>query len=131
MILLTPIVSWWKTKWNKHQTNKKLALHLRLKTYQILTNDDPMLILSLSYFITTVVLGIYNFAWAPFIADQPKIAKKINGSIVTLAMFFSSLKKIFIFKAFVMITFQWPLNFVKPVFGTIEWLNSQYMFKGR
>ena len=28
------------------------------------------------------------------------------------------------FKAFVMITIQWSLNFVKPVFGTIECLNA-------
>ena len=32
----------------------KLALNSQLKTYQILINDDQMLILCLSYFITTV-----------------------------------------------------------------------------
>jgi hypothetical protein len=31
-----------------------LALNSQLRTYQILTNDDQMLILCLSYFITTV-----------------------------------------------------------------------------
>ena len=125
------LISSWRTKWYKHHDNKKSTKADLLDFH----SDDQMLILSLSYFITTVVLGIYNFAWAPFIADQPKIAKKINGSIVTLAMFFSSLKKLFMFKAFVMITFHWPLNFVKPVFGTIECLNallhSIYLRTGR
>ena len=54
MISLTPIVSRLKTKWNKLQTNKKLALNSQLQTYKILKNDDRMLILCLSYFITTV-----------------------------------------------------------------------------
>ena len=38
----------------KHQRNKKLALNSELQTYQILTNDDQMLNLCLSYFIATV-----------------------------------------------------------------------------
>ena len=40
--------------WYKHQKSKKLALNSSLQTYQILTNDDEMLILRLSYFSTTV-----------------------------------------------------------------------------
>ena len=36
----------------KHQNNEKLALYSQLQTYQILTNDDQMLILCPSYFIT-------------------------------------------------------------------------------
>jgi hypothetical protein len=35
----------------------KLALNSQLQTYQIVTNDDQMLILCLSYFITTVPLN--------------------------------------------------------------------------
>ena len=54
MIYLTTIISRKKPKWYQHQENKKLALDLQLQTYQILTIDDQMLILSLSYFITTV-----------------------------------------------------------------------------
>ena len=38
----------------KQQNNKKLTLNSQLQTYQILTNNDQMLILCLSYFITTV-----------------------------------------------------------------------------
>ena len=38
---------------NTHK-NKKLALNSRLQPYQILKNDDQMLILCLSYFFTTV-----------------------------------------------------------------------------
>ena len=41
--------------WYKHtQKKKKLTLNSQLQTYQILTNDDQMFILCLSYFITTV-----------------------------------------------------------------------------
>ena len=40
---------------DKHQKSKKLALDSSLQTYQILTNDDEMLILCLSYFSTTVI----------------------------------------------------------------------------
>ena len=54
MIQITPIISRSKTKWYKHQKNQKLTLNSQLQTYQILTNDDQMLILCLSYFITTV-----------------------------------------------------------------------------
>ena len=35
--------------------NKKLTLDSHLQTYQILSSDDQMLILSLSYFISTVL----------------------------------------------------------------------------
>ena len=60
MIWLTPIVSRLKTKWYKLQTNKKLTLNSQLQTYQILTNNDQMLILGLSYFITSVP-GSYDY----------------------------------------------------------------------
>jgi hypothetical protein len=33
----------------------KLVLNSKLQTYQILTNDDQMLNMCLSYFITTVI----------------------------------------------------------------------------
>ena len=51
---LTPIVSRPKNQKTKKPKNKKLALDSRLEAYQILTNDDQMLIFCLSYFITTV-----------------------------------------------------------------------------
>ena len=51
MIWLSPIVSKSKSKGYKPQ---KIALNSQLQPYQILTNDDQMLILCLSYFITTV-----------------------------------------------------------------------------
>ena len=56
MIYLTPIVSRVKSKsYNKLKKKKeKLDLNLQLQTYNILTNNDQMLILLLSYFITTV-----------------------------------------------------------------------------
>ena len=40
--------------WYKPKEVKKLALNSQLLTVQILTNDVHVLILSLSYFITTV-----------------------------------------------------------------------------
>ena len=43
-----------KSKPYKHQKVKKFALNLQLQTIQILTNDVQMLILCISYFITTV-----------------------------------------------------------------------------
>ena len=49
---LTPTVSRSKIQWYKLQKNKQLSLDSRLETYQILTNDDQMVILCLSYFIT-------------------------------------------------------------------------------
>ena len=54
MIWLSPIVSKSKSKGYKWQKMKKFALNSQLQPYQILTNDDQMLILCLSYFITTV-----------------------------------------------------------------------------
>ena len=48
MIKLSTIGSRSKTK------KEKLTLNSQLETYQILTNDDKMLILCLSYFITTL-----------------------------------------------------------------------------
>ena len=55
MIQLTPIVSRSKTKWYKQPKNNKLALNSQLHTYQILTNDDQMLNVCLSHYITTVM----------------------------------------------------------------------------
>ena len=43
--------------WYKHQKSKKLALNSSLQTYQILTNDDQILILHLSYFSITVFVS--------------------------------------------------------------------------
>ena len=54
MIYLTPKVFFLKTKRYKYHKNKKFTLNSQLQTYQILTNDDQMLILCLSYVITTV-----------------------------------------------------------------------------
>ena len=51
---LIPIVSRSKSNWYKHQKIKTFALNLQLQTIQIFTNDVDMLIMSLSYFITTV-----------------------------------------------------------------------------
>ena len=49
-----------KAKQYKHQKDKKLPFNSRLQTYQILTDDDQMLILCLSYSITTVIFS-YSF----------------------------------------------------------------------
>ena len=43
-----------KGKWYKHLKIENLILNPQLQTYQILTNGNQMLILCLSYFITTV-----------------------------------------------------------------------------
>ena len=51
MIQLTPKA---KSKWYKPKKVKKLALNAQLLIVQILTNDVQVLILCLSYFITTV-----------------------------------------------------------------------------
>ena len=48
MIQLTP------SNIGKHPKIQKLAVSSQLQTYQILKNDDQMLILCLSYFITTL-----------------------------------------------------------------------------
>ena len=55
MIQLTPIVSRAKSIWGNPKKGKKLALNSYLLTVQILTNDVQVLILCLSYFITTVM----------------------------------------------------------------------------
>ena len=54
MIILTAIVPRAKSKWYEPKKVKKLAINSQLLTVQILTNDVQVLILSLSYFITTV-----------------------------------------------------------------------------
>ena len=46
-----------KVELNKH---KQIALNSHLETYQILTNDDQMLIFCLSYFITTLEIILLN-----------------------------------------------------------------------
>ena len=43
-----------KSKWYKHHKIKKFPLNLQLQKIQILTNNVEMLLLCLSYFITTV-----------------------------------------------------------------------------
>ena len=53
-IQISPIVSRAKRKWYKPKKVKKMALNSQLLTVQILTNDVQVLILCLSYFITTV-----------------------------------------------------------------------------
>ena len=58
MILLTPIVSRYKTKPYKRPKNKKLALNLGIETYQILTNDDEVCIPSLSSILIAVLKQI-------------------------------------------------------------------------
>ena len=60
MIQLTPIVSRGKSNWYKSKKFKKLALDSQLLTIQILTNDGQVLILCLSYFITTVNISKLN-----------------------------------------------------------------------
>ena len=45
-----------KGKRYKYQTNNKIALNLQQQTIQILTNDVQMIIVCLSYFITTLYL---------------------------------------------------------------------------
>ena len=44
----------YKQQWYKLQNNEKFALNSQLQTNQVLTNDDQMAILCLSYFLTTV-----------------------------------------------------------------------------
>ena len=51
-----PFVLFVSNKSLKLQTDKKWALNSQLQTYQILTNDDQMLNLYLSYFIATVYI---------------------------------------------------------------------------
>ena len=61
----------------KHQKSKKLALNLQLQTYQILTNDDQMLILCLSYFIATV----QDLFWGEISAFSSVIIFAVSPSI--------------------------------------------------
>ena len=58
-----PIVSRSKSESYKSQKVEKNALNWQLKTVQILTNDVQILILCLSYFITTVVSDCLSFAY--------------------------------------------------------------------
>ena len=62
MIQQAPIVSKAKRKWYKPKKVKQLALNSQLLTVQTLTNDVQVIILCLSYFITTVKIHI-NFWW--------------------------------------------------------------------
>ena len=50
-----------KSKWYKPKKVKKLALNSQLLTVQILTNDVEVLILCLSYIVTTVTIDLFNF----------------------------------------------------------------------
>ena len=61
MISLTPIVSRAKSKRYKPKKVEKLALNSQLLTVQILTKDVQVLILCLSYFITTVSKNKFSF----------------------------------------------------------------------
>ena len=54
LAIKSPIVSKSKSKGYNPQKMKKFALNSQLQPYQMLTNDDQMLILCLYYFITTV-----------------------------------------------------------------------------
>ena len=54
MIQLTPVVSRAKNKWYEPKKVKKMALSSQLQTVQNLANDAQVLILWLSYFISTV-----------------------------------------------------------------------------
>ena len=63
MIKLTPIVSKAKNKWYKPKKVKKLVLNSKLLTVQILTNDVQVVILYLSYFITTVLDIFYDYVY--------------------------------------------------------------------
>ena len=62
MIWSTPIVSTAKNKWYKLKKVKKLALNLQLLNVQILKKDVRVLILCLSYFITTVLRQLICFS---------------------------------------------------------------------
>ena len=66
MIWLTAIVSRSKSKWYNHQ--KRLTFNSELQTYQIqiLANDDQMLILCHSYFITTASRNSRNMYFLNF-----------------------------------------------------------------
>ena len=50
-----------KSKWYKPKKVTKLALNSQLLTVQILTNDVQVLILCLSYFITTVKAELRHY----------------------------------------------------------------------
>ena len=65
MIKLTPIVSKAKSIWYKPKKGKKLALNSQLLTVQILTND--VLILCLSYSITTVLSNLYTVGRSSYV----------------------------------------------------------------
>ena len=60
MVLVSLILFRSKSKWYKHQKNKKFALNLQRQIIQILTNDGQMLILCLSQFITTVLVNHFG-----------------------------------------------------------------------
>ena len=97
MLYLTTIVSRAKNKWHKAKKVKKLALNSQLLTVQILTNDAQVLILSLSYFITTVctdrIISISNTISScsllhagyikPLVKQQNSDCKKIENNFRT------------------------------------------------
>ena len=49
-----------KSKWYKPKKVKKMAIDSQLLTVQILTNDVQVLILCISYFVTTVSTIYYT-----------------------------------------------------------------------
>ena len=79
MILLTAIVCRSKTKWYKLQTNKKLALNSQLQTTK--TSDDQILILCLSYFITTVTESKNDWTFFSVLMQSDWLNEQIYESI--------------------------------------------------
>ena len=66
MIQLTPLIFRAKSKWYEPKKVKKLASNSQLLTVQILTNDVQVLILCLSYFITTLQMVLRPLAKKKF-----------------------------------------------------------------
>ena len=68
-----------KIKWYKHQKIKKFTLNSLLQAYQILTNNDQMIIFCLSYFITTVprdpclIIMYFSFLTKRILKDPIKV----------------------------------------------------------
>ena len=69
------MVSRAKSKWYKPKTITKLALNSQLLTAQILTNDVHVLILCLSYFITTVISR--EIFWTTYVQKSLKTGCKV------------------------------------------------------
>ena len=63
--------------------NEKFDLNSRLQTYQILTNGDQMILLSLSYFITTLVItcSLVKASFCPWGSFNNSVDKKGGGGV--------------------------------------------------